>query len=76
MDLRVNLIGLCDQRNPRFWSLGIQACISSVIDGGRLRPDCSLHGWIGFDPEASSLACWGGELQALVKPSDVQRHWK
>jgi hypothetical protein len=73
MDLSLNLTGLYDQRNPGFWSLADQACISPVIDGSRLRSDCSLYGWIGFESEASSLACWGGKLQTLVKPSGAQK---
>jgi len=55
-----------DKRCSWFWPLRTLEGWSFAFDGSCLWSDCALHGWIGLESEAASLAGGGGEFQDLV----------
>ena len=57
---------LREQRCSWIWCPRCPPRVMSCVDGSCMRSDCSLHGWIGPEPEASSLARGRVEFQDLV----------
>ena len=72
VDLALIKAHLRGQRNPWIWCSRCPPRVASCLDVACLRFDCSLHGWIGPEPEASSLARGRGEFQDLVNDGFIE----